>query len=168
MKPGSALLAVNYGSIGEGYEALQKVGKDHDVIEMIPSAAGSTLLIAGEAGALENLLRELPPPESSRLIAAVGEPVARAWLGLENPPLRSVLAVYESSAVGEVFEAAVRFEKQGYVPFDLRVLRGAQAKAYVLATGDGGEVPSVADLRGQLTLIGRPSDALRSFFELQP
>lgn len=166
MIAGSALLSVDFDSVGEGFEALQKIAA-HDVLEFIPSAAGASLLISGEIASLEKLLPALPAPRHSRMIKSVSETVAKAWLGLENPPLKTVLAVFESSAIGDVFEAAVRLEKTGYLPFDLRLLRGATPKAYVLATGDAGAVPPVADLRGQLTLIGHPSDALKAFFEIR-
>ena len=166
MKAGFSLLALSYDSIGEGFEALQKASSQ-DVIEMIPSASGSTLLISGEAAALEKLREQLPAPSSARLVKSVSEQVAKSWLGLENPPLKSVLVVFESSSLGDVFEAATRLEKSGYVPFDLRLLRGAKPMGYVLATGDGGPVPQTADLHGQLTMIGHPSEALKSFFEVQ-
>lgn len=166
MKAGSSLLALTYDSIGEGFEALQRVSAQ-DVIEMIPSAAGASLLISGETSALEKLREQLPAPTSARLVKSVSEQVTKSWLGLENPPLKSVLVVFESSSLGDVFEAATRLEKHGYLPFDLRLLRGATPKGYVLATGDGGAVPPTADLHGQMTMIGHPSEALKSFFEVQ-
>lgn len=166
MAPGSSLLALTYLSIGEGFEALQKVSTE-EVVEFIPSAAGSSLLMSGDASKLEQLREQLPPPSSARLIRSVSEQVTKAWLGLESPPLKSVLVVFESPRLGDVFEAAMRMEQSGYVPFDLRFLRGASAMGYVLATGDGGPVPHTADLQGQMTMIGHPSDALKSFFEIR-
>lgn len=166
MRPGSGLLVLDYAGLGEAYGALQllKTGSV-EVVELIPSAGSTILMLSGLRDELILIEKIFPVPRSRHLIESLPERTIDAWLGLQNPPLEMCLAIFESDSIGAVFEASVRFEQAGIRPFDLRILRGATVKAYVFATGEG-EWPNLSDLRGLGTKIQNPSVALKEFFEV--
>lgn len=166
MKAGDALLVLTYDLLGTAYQAIQAV-QDADVAELIPAAGETTLLLTGASRALVLMEESLPRPLSSRFLENVPASVIEAWLGLRNPPLQSQFAIFESEAIADVFEAAIRLDKAGVVPFDLRILRGAKTKAYVMATGET-DALFLQDLNGTLTMIPGPSPLLRDFFEIAP
>lgn len=167
MKAGDALLVLTYDLLGRAYEAVQALPEGVSVAELIPAAGETTLALTGTAASLVLLSETLPRPSSSRFIDQVPAEVIESWLGLSNPPLESQLAIFETDSVADAFEAAVRLHKAGLQPFDLRLLRGAQVKAYVLATGRT-DALGLQDLNGTLTLIPAPSAPLREFFEISP
>lgn len=167
MKPGASLAIVETPTLGGGYAAIQGVHEPLEVFELIPSGPGAVVLVSGPGAELAKWIAMFPR-ENSRLVLP-SEQVIQSYLGLENPPLGQIFGCFESQRIGDVFEAAFRLEQAGWLPFDLRIQRGATLRASVFATGAGDvKEPRLQDLHGAWTSIKDPSTSLRDFFELRP
>lgn len=165
MKPGESLLVSDMGSIGEAYEAIQKLPSTVEVFEMIPGAGGATLLLSGLAEALRECQRDLLDQKSAKILQP-SEEIIQAYLGLKALPLKRYFGCFESTQTAEVFEAATRLEKAGWQIFDLRILRGSFLKTSLLATAEDSAAAQLGDLQGVWTQIKEPSEKLRTFFEI--
>lgn len=149
---GADLSFFQFATLGEALARVQAAPMT-EVVELLPHARGALLVLKGRHHGAQQVVSQIP------------EGLIHAWLGLTNPPLRENLVVFESNDAGAVFEAGKRMIATGLEVFDLRVLRGGELKAYVLATGTG--EASLGDLPGRLTAIAQPNAALREFFEFK-
>ncbi|MBX3039887.1 MAG: hypothetical protein KF789_04150 [Bdellovibrionaceae bacterium] len=169
MKVNEGLLVCEMKSLGAAYGVVQHISRESlQVTEIIPTADGAVLLVSGPIDCLVDLLSSANEVVSNRIIPALSAQVIESYLGLKNPPLDKELFVFEGRQIGDVFEAAVRLEAAGAKPFDLRILRGGNPRAYVLATGDAGISFSADGLIGQFSRIENPNEQVRTFFETSP
>lgn len=161
MKPGQSLLITELATLGEAYEAIQKLPDGVEVFELIPGGEGATLLVQGPPGALQGLF-----PRAAGRVVQPSEKIIKAYLGLAAQPLKKYFGCFESQKVAEVFEAATRLEKAGWQVLDLRILRGSFPKTSLLATIEDSTTVELKDLQGVWTQIKEPGEKLRAFFEI--
>lgn len=169
MKPGQSLLVLETDFLGRAYEVVHGLPAGVELMELLPSAGGATLLLTGPLEALRAAI-DVRGVSSSDLIEHVPESVLTAYLGLENPPLQEQLLIFESPRAGALFKGAVALSDRGFLPFDLRLQRGgAKVQGYLFATGPKIDFdPSVLESRGVWTRILSPSDQIRALFETAP
>lgn len=169
MKVNEGLLVCEMKSLGAAYGVVQHISRESlQVTEIIPTADGAVLLVTGPIDALVDLLSSANDVASNRIIPSLSAQVIESYLGLQNPPLDGDLFIFEGRQIGDVFEAAVRLEAAGVKPFDLRILRGGNPRAYVLATGSPSAVFSADGLIGQFSRIENPNQTVSRFFEMSP
>lgn len=166
MKAGGALLILELNSVGAAYEVIQ--GADAagvESVELISSVSASVVLLSGEEATLKAVAARFSNAKS-KILSNVPEGVIEAYLGLQSPPLTKSFLCFEGPRIAHVFEAACRLHGAGFLPFDLRVLRGGnELKATLLCQGAGTR-PDLKDLTGTLTFIESPSTSLKNFFQI--
>lgn len=162
----NSILVFETVHLGQAYEALQTLPAGLESFEVISGSGVNLVILQGPEQRLRAYQESLSGTAHPRLVSPWTETLEKARLGLENPQLEKTFIVFESSRIGDVFEAAARLEKNGFNVFDLRVLRGSDLKAHLFATGDSKVGKELSDLHGTLTQIHEPSSFVRQHFEL--
>lgn len=157
-------------TLGRAYELLQKISADDvELTEVIPMSEGAALLLLGSDQILQAFTESSDSTvRNLQIIKNFSDTLLEAYLGIKNPPVSGSLMIFESSVMGDVFEAARRLDQAGAEVFDLRILRGGAPKAYLFATGQAGEGFAVEGLVGTFTQIESPQDLVKSYFEIAP
>lgn len=159
-------------SLGEAFTLLQK-SESHCHVETLPTHMGCLLILVYE-NQFQSFDNELFKNSAfKKWIKNISKNLIEAWQGVLNPALKKSLFVFETSSPAEGFLAAQRLELAEKNVFEIRFLRGAVTKCFVLATEFSEEAVEkseknkkidFSDLEGQLTVIENPSTSLKDFF----
>lgn len=165
---GSGLLVFEFSSLGAAYQAVHRLPNEAEVIDLIPGATESTVLVSGAPAILATWQKSAELQEArAHLISSLSSNLMNAHLGLSHPALDRSLGIFEGKTVIDTWIAAEQLDRQGCHVFDLRVLRGSRTGSYLLATGDLSPWQGQG-VAGRWTHIENPAKPLADYFDVAP
>ncbi len=163
------LIVIQTRDIGPGFQLANRAGAlNCEILELSILGKGILLILNTQEQDPEQVRQKLSDRDATITThKELPMKVFNAYLSTEQGKLGSDLVIFEGTNLGHLFEVCQRLPTAEII--DLRMIRGAQAKAYLFLSGVNAD--ALSEFRSQhlmVTHLGPLTEEVRAYLEISP